>query len=225
MYGTGVIEVMSAHNKTLYLLVVILLFVTCPIAVQAGKDSLDPNWSVEIKGGKFYPELDQWEDYYDKEYMWHFSAAIAWKPIRNIDVGLEIGRTRDGGRGSFPIQGGQGGRVVYTLYPVSVYAVLRGVYSEQQWLVPYVGAGKTRIYYDQNIRSQENVEGSTDGVYYKAGLQFLLDRIDKASASKVQAAFGVENTYFIIEAQKINAEVNGVELGGDSYLLGLLFEF
>jgi hypothetical protein len=52
----------------------------------------------------------------------------------------------------------------------------------------------------------------------------LLDNLDRGASNNL-AAHGINNTYLIIEAQRLNAEIDHVKLGGASYQLGLLFEF
>jgi hypothetical protein len=36
---------------------------------------------------------------------------------------------------------------------------------------------------------------------------------------------GINNTYLILEVKKFSADVEGIELGGESAMIGLLFEF
>jgi hypothetical protein len=197
---------------------------TLPARAQTAQES-PPSWSVELKGGRYYPTLEDWKGYYGKDYMLQFSAAMAWKPLRKLDVGVELGYLHDSGVGDFPLQGGQGGKVSYTLYPASVYAVVRGVFHEGQWLVPYVGAGLTRIYYEQKIKYQDKVRGKANGVTYKVGLQLLLDKLDPAAANKLAVTHGINHTYLLLEAQRLDAEIHRLKLGGTSYQWGLLFEF
>jgi opacity protein-like surface antigen len=196
---------------------------TLPILAHA-EDTAPPSWSFDIKGGRFAPALKNWETYYGSDTLPQFSAALAWKPLRMLDVGVEAAYLHDSGVGDFPLQGGQGGDVSYTLYPLGVYAVARGVFHEGQWFVPYIGAGATRVYYEQRIKFQDKVQGKTNGVYYKGGLQLLLDNLDRGASNNL-ASHGINNTYLIIEAQRLNAEIDHVKLGGTSYQMGLLFEF
>jgi hypothetical protein len=42
------------------------------------------------------------------------------------------------------------GEVDYDLYPVNVFVLVRGVINENQWLVPYIGGGWTRMYYHED---------------------------------------------------------------------------
>lgn len=215
---------MTAQTASAVFIALLTLCVSISTPAQTPDDSA-PSWSFEIKGGRFYPALKDWDVYYGKDSMPQFSAALAWKPLRMLDLGMELAYLHDSGVGDFPLQGGQGGKVGYTLYPVGAYAVLRGVLREGQWLVPYLGAGITRIYYEQNIELQDKVRGSAHGVYYKLGLQLLLDNLDHGAAGSLAAGYGITNTYLVLEGQRLDAEIAKVKLGGASYQLGLLFEF
>jgi hypothetical protein len=122
------------------------------------------------------------------------------------------------------------GNVAYDLFPVNVFVLARGVFSEKQWLVPYVGGGYTRMYYKETVELQGSVKGHADGYHARAGLQFLLDGLDPDSANSFYLDEGVYHTYFFIEAGYTRAMVNttsggSVNLGGTNYLAGLLFEF
>ena len=126
-----------------------------------------------------------------------------------------------------PGHGTLSGNVSYDLYPLNVFVLLRGVISERQWLVPYVGGGWTRIFYQDKIQDQNTVHGSADGYHLRGGLQLLLDGIDRDAANSLSMDYGVYHTYFFVEAERTKAKIKtaSVDLGGTAYLMGLLFEF
>ena len=69
-----------------------------------------------------------------------------------------------------------------------------------------------------------------DGYHGRAGLQLLLDNMDPRAAGNLYTDYGIFHTYLFFEAQYIRAMVSdldgvSVNLGGTSYLAGLLFEF
>jgi hypothetical protein len=68
------------------------------------------------------------------------------------------------------------------------------------------------------------VRGKVDGKHVRFGLQILLDVLDEGNAAGFEDE-NVENTYLVIEALRFSAEIDGIELGGDSMQLGLIFEF
>lgn len=195
-----------------------------------------PSWSVEIKGGYFYPDLDtlpigkEWADLYGDDRTWQAAGAVAYKFLRWAEIGIEGGMIEDRGLGYAPVNGIITGRVIYQLYPVSAFVVVRAVFNEDQWLVPYVGGGYTRMYYREKIEGQDSVRGKADGYHGRAGFQLLLDNADRKSADNLYMNYGIMHTYLFFEAQLTKATVDSttgeqVDLGGLSYLGGLLFEF
>jgi hypothetical protein len=153
-----------------------------------------------------------------------------------LEVGIEGGYIRDKGQGLAPIHTANAGspvfagEVKYEVFPLSAFLLVRGVFSERQWIVPYIGGGWTRMYCREKIKDQTTVRDSVDGRFGKAGLQFLLDGLDQSAANSFYLDSGVIHTYFFLEAQRSRAMIDtvtgeSVNLGGTSYLAGLLFEF
>jgi len=218
-------------------IILILLFILLPVAAFAEAPVEDrPHWSAEVKGGAFAPDIAHWATYYGERSAGQFEATLAYKILRQVEAGVAIGRIRDGGKGLAPLHSAAtgtttfGGRINYQLFPVNVFVVLRGVFSENQWVVPYVGGGWTRMYYKEEISLQPSVKGYTDGSHVRAGLQLLLDVFDERAATNMFRDYGVYHTYFFIEGQRTRAMINEVSgglinLGGTSVLGGLLFEF
>ena len=189
-----------------------------------------PHWSVEVKGGYFYPAADDWAAHYGSDKTWQFAGSLAYKLTRHIEAGIEGGMMQDQGAGSGQLSGTMTGKVDYALYPLNVFVLFRGVFNEEQFLVPYAGGGYTRMFYRQNIEGQGTAKGAVNGYHGRAGLQFLLDRIDVRSANNMYMDYGILHTYFFLEAQYISAKSDTnsggtIDLGGTSYLAGFLFEF
>jgi len=209
-------------------IILILLALLVPAAAYGAEPSPGrPHWSLELKGGTFAPVLDNWSYYYGKRNMPEYEGALAYKVLRQIEVGVSAGTARDKGQGYAPGHGTVSGEVDYALYPVNVFVLARGVISEKQWLAPYIGGGWTRMYYRMKIQDQEAVRGSADGYHVRGGVQLLLDGIDRGAANNLSMDFGVYHTYFFVEAKRTKAKdkASSVDLGGTAYLLGLLFEF
>lgn len=212
-----------------------IIFLTAILMVSSitGYAAERPYWSFVLKGGLFYPEIEDWEAYYGRRNTGQYAVSLAYKFFRALEAGLEGGYIRDKGRGLAPRHSAEAGgpvyagSVTYELFPIHVFALGRLIFSESQWLVPYAGAGWTRIYYREEIEYQNIVRGYADGYITKAGIQLLLDEIDPAAANSLYLDYGVEHTYLFFEVQKITAKVDNTpyDLGGLSLLLGLLFEF
>ena len=204
-----------------------LLFLLAVFPVSGfSKTSVDdmPYWSFEIKGGNFKPSLDDWAKFYSKDKMRQFNLSLAYKWLRQVEVGIDVGYRRDKGQGRLEVSDTVGGVVTYENYPIGLFAVLRGVFSEGQWLVPFVGAGLSRVYYKTAIEYQDTVRGTVNGYTARAGVQLLLDGLDKSAASNAGNEYGLNNTYLIFEVKKSKAK-ESLDIGGELYSMGLLFEF
>jgi len=208
-----------------------ILILALPAAALAASPSVDrPHWSLEVKGGYFYPDIDNWKNYYGDDKTWHYAGSLAYKLVRQVDVGVEAGYIKDRGQGKGAISGVIAGNVTYELAPLNVFVLFRGKFSETQWLIPYAGGGWTRMFYKEKIEAQSTVRGHADGYHGRAGLQFLLDDADGTASRNLYTDYGIYHTYFFLETQYSRVMINdltgtSVNLGGTSYLLGLLFEF
>jgi hypothetical protein len=209
-------------------IILMLLALLVPAAAYGAEPLPDrPHWSLELKGGTFAPVLDNWAFYYGKRSMPEYKGTLAYKVLRQVEVGVSAGTAKDKGQGLAPGHGTLNGEVDYELYPVNVFVLVRGIVNENQWLVPYIGGGWTRMYYREKIQDQSTVRGSADGYHVRGGLQLLLDGIDRSAANSLYLDFGVYHTYFFVEAERTKAKdkPTSIDLGGTAYLMGLLFEF
>lgn len=181
-------------------------------------------WVFEIKGGAFSPDLDRYDEFYGGDPA-YFAAAFAYRPSDWYEYGAELGFMHDSGVGIFETTGITGGDVGYTLVPAHLYISVFGRFSPGQWVVPYAGVGATMAWYKQDIDAQPNRSGRTDlGYNAKAGLQLLLNGLDRGTARRA-AKDGLMYTYLFIEGQYFSTKVDGHDLGGVTYLLGLRLEF
>jgi len=211
-------------KKILVLLIALIL----PAVAYAEEPLLErPHWSLELKGGTFAPVIEHWAQYYGKKDMPEYAGTLAYKVLRQVEIGVGAGLAKDKGMGWAPIHGTLSGDVSYTLYPINVFVVVRGVINENQWLVPYIGGGWTRMYYRQTVEGQGTVKGSADGYHVRGGLQLSLNNLDQNAANNLYADYGVYHTYLFVEAEesKVKIKSSSIDLGGTSYLMGLLFEF
>ena len=131
-----------------------------------------PKWTMEFAGGLIYPKDPNMQHYYGK--MPELSFSLARRFMGMVDLGATISYAKDVGSGYLASSGAKTGEVVFKQLPVDVYAVFRARFSENQWIVPYVGGGYTRLFYQQYIVDQEKIQGSVGGEHVRAGLQFLL---------------------------------------------------
>jgi hypothetical protein len=213
------------------LLSVLLFLIMTPLAAQAAEPAGErPYWSLELKGGIFIPAIENWATYYGGRDTSEFGGSLAYKLLRQIEVGVEGTYIKDQGQGRAPIHNIVTGNVTYELAPLNVFILARGVFSENQWLIPYAGGGWTRMYYREEVQYQGTMRGSTDGSHARAGLQIVLDGGDVRAASNLYHDYGIFHSSVFIETRITRAMItdltgNSINLGGTSYLMGLLFEF
>jgi len=186
-----------------------------------------PKWSLELKAGLFEPEIDNWKQFYGDDKTIHLAAAVAYKVIRQIEIGMEGGWIRDKGKGYLPNNDIIGGEVEYQLFPLNVFVLFRGVFTPGQVVVPYIGGGWSRVYYKEKIKNQSTIDGAENGTHYRAGIQFLVNNVNKKAAYQLKKSYGVQNTYFFLEVEELDVEVSSINenIGGTSYLAGFLMEF
>ena len=173
-------------------------------------------WSVDFKGGFLYPDLPGWEQNYGKDRTNQFNISGAYKFLPWLELGMGGGYVSDRGQG-----------FVYESFPLSLFATLRLRFTDGQWLVPYVGAGIDRLSYRVSVINDKQSKGAVQGSHVRAGLQLLLDKIDRQAFWSLSSDMGVEHIYFVMEAEQREAQedTSGTDLGGSSYLVGFLVEF
>ncbi len=213
-------------------MILIIILIILPAAAIAAEIDERPHWSLDIKGGLFIPGIDNWSVNYGDRDTGEYGGSVAYKILRNVEVGVEGVAIRASGKGTGLIGGQPGGHVDLDLFPLNVFVMGRAVFSEKQWLIPYVGGGWTRIFYKEEIQHQGVVRGSVDGYHGRAGIQLLLDALDPGAANSFYLDYGVYHTYLFLEARYTRAMIDTVDtpsrsvnLGGTSWLGGLLFEF
>lgn len=184
-----------------------------------------PNWALELKGGRFDSAEARWSEFYGNDRYAVFALGLAYRVHSQIEIGAEAAYLRDEGQGFAPGHGELAGNVDYRAYPVHFHVTAVGLFRAEQWLVPYVGAGWTRFHYRIETDEQATVSGSTHGYQYRAGVRLLLDNLERSAAQRLEERFGIMNTHFFLEAQRIKADKAGTELGGTAYLGGLRFEY
>ncbi len=202
---------------------IFLLLGALLLAFPAGAAGLEPSaprWSLEIKGGRFIPAIENWSLHYGRRFMPEVACTLAYKVFRQLDLGLGAGKASPT-RSTGPSSGGD-----YELVPVQAFVLVRGVTHEQQVVVPYVAGGLTHVYYRTTDPEHRSVRGSASGYHVRGGLQFLLDGLDAKASREMYRSYGVFRTYLFIEAERMRVMVPStpIDVGGTAYVVGLLFE-
>ena len=205
---------------------VALLAFTAAAAASAAEPRLrSPRWMVELKGGQFEPDLDDYATFYGDERTGFGALALAYRLTHWLELGAELGYASDRGVGQLPENELLGGATKYLLAPAQAFASVRGDFSENQLFVPYAGIGLAMGFYKQEIDDQSDRDGNTDlGYSTRLGVALSFNRLDPRAA-RIAARGPLKKTYAFLEAQQFSAEQDGTDLGGLIYMLGLRFEF
>ena len=87
------------------------------------------------------------------------------------------------------------------------------------------GLGLTVAEYKQDVELQGSNEGTTDlGLSVRVGVRFLL-MTRGATTSSAAAGNAKWSSFLFLEAQRISAEIDDIDLGGEAYTLGFRMEF
>lgn len=202
-----------------------------PGLVQAAETRTDrPHWSLELKGGAFFPDTANWSKFYGSSFTGEYGAAVSYKVLRQLEIGIEGTYARATGKGQQPIHGLVGGEVTHQQAPLNLFVLGRAVFDENQWLVPYAGGGYTKMFYRDEVKGGSTTQGSVNGFHARGGVQLLLDRIEPDAAKNFYLDFGVHHSYLFAEGRYTRAMADtvssgSVNIGGTSCLGGFLFEF
>jgi opacity protein-like surface antigen len=184
-----------------------------------------PRWALEFKGGKYKPDLERYKEFYGSDTNTFLAIGGAWRVNNWFELGGELGYSKDRGVGLLQNSGETGGSVKYTLMPLQLFANFRYDRSLNQLFVPYAGIGVVTAWYRQEIDQQPDRKGRTDvGGSARVGLQLLLNRLDKGSAQYLRGDRRLRS-YLFLEGQYFSTKVDGIDLGGEIFLLGLRMEF
>lgn len=119
-----------------------------------------------------------------------------------------------------------GGTARYQLVPVHLFVNAIFQRSAEQWLVPYAGAGIATLVYEQEVEQQPDIDGRTDvGCSARADLRVRLTSSEPQTTMSHPPSRSYGRRYAFLEAQYTSAKVDGIDLGGDAYLLGFRVEF
>jgi len=199
-----------------------------PTAALAEEPLLEhPRWALELKGGIFEPSVKDWSTYYGKKDMPVYAISLAYSLLPQIEIGAGIGLMTAKGSGREFYHGNPSGEVDYDLLPLELFGSLRGVITDDQWLIPYIGFGWTRMYYYQKVHGGQEVRGFADGYLARLGLEISLNKLDPSAATGMYRDYGVFRTALFVEAEYTHAVVGSesIDIGGTAYMGGLRFEF
>jgi opacity protein-like surface antigen len=184
-----------------------------------------PRWNYEFRGAYFRPDLELFETFYgDDASSW--GGALSYRLSDRLEIGGEYGLMKEEGVGLLTESAELGGSVDYRLDQAHVFANVIFQRSREQRIVPYVGAGLLVMRYEQEIEFQPDIDGRTDlGWSARAGVRFRVASHGPEAFRESSDSSPYWRAYVFLEAQEMSAQADGVELGGESLLLGFRMEF
>jgi opacity protein-like surface antigen len=190
---------------------------------QPPRQTQSPSWTYEVRGVYFRPDLEDFATFYGDDTDSYLGVAFAYRLRDRLELGGEYGLMKETGVGLLTASGTLGGSVEYRLDPFHVYGNWIFQSSATQRVVPYVGAGLLIMRYEQSVEQQPEIEGDTDlGWSARAGVRF---RVASRAPSPSTSGSSYWRAYVFLEAQRMSAETDGLDLGGDAAVLGFRMEF
>ena len=205
--------------------------------------------AIEARFGPYVPNVDEdvngapFEDTFGDKAHYAFGLQVDWQMLRVPYVGTlgpgvgwsYVRYSRDA-----PFTDGTGTSEQKTrlwIMPMWGVGVLRVDVFAKKWGIPFVPYGKLGLVYalwgcssgDSRCYADNGKvgRGSEIGSMYAAGLMLLLDWMDEDSAKEMDNSVGVNNSYIFGEwyASDVDSFGDGMEVGTDTWTLGLAFEF
>ena len=210
------------------------------------------NWAIELRFQPYLPEVDSefpgaekppFQQYFGNGHKVMFQLELDYQfthAFGSAAVGAQIGWYTKSAKAKTVNGDDSGDDTTFTLLPVAVQLVYRLDEAALRWnipLVPYVKAGLSYSMWritDANGNVARGTggqlgKGGTPGWQAAAGIAFLLDFIDPASARALDSDTGVNHTYVFAEVARYEASGLGrkkaLKVGDSTWIVGLMFEF
>jgi len=204
--------------------------------------------AIEARFGPYWPKIDEevngapFDDTFGKRH-YAFGLQVDWQMLRIPMLGTlgpGVGWSWVRYSAAAPFSDGTGSSDQNTrlwIMPFWGVGVLRVDVFAKNWQIPFVPYAKAGMVYalwgcssgDERCRSADGKlgRGSELGTMWAAGLMLLLDWMDEESAREMDNSVGVNNSYFFGEWYSSNVDSfgDGMQVGTDTWTLGLAFEF
>ena len=194
--------------------------------------------TASLKGGGFLPSESTLESYYGKGSYYisvrvgvlaehkAFGQTGSWTLPGTLGLNLEGGFYRATGRETtiapFP-------ELALIMMPATLGIEYGFRFSEEQLIVPYVGAGGAAAYFKETVKliPEDVVDGGRFGWFAEVGLRLNIDRFDRAAERAFTHSVGVRNTFIDVRARyhAIDGFDRGIDLSGLVFDGGFTFDF
>ena len=204
--------------------------------------------AIEARFGPYWPNVDEevtgapFDDTFGKK-RYAFGLQIDWQILRipyvgTLGPGVGASWVRYSAAAKFADGSGTSAQNTRLwILPVWGVGVLRVDVLAKNWQIPFVPYGKLGMVYalwgcstgDTRCRAEDGTlgRGSEIGTMWAAGLMLLLDWMDPESAREMDNSVGVNNSYFFgeLSSSDVDSFGDGMQVGTDTWTLGLAFEF
>ena len=189
-----------------------------------------PHATFGFFAGAHVMQDSHWEKIYSNAPVLYLGLTIGLKLIADLELWGEAGYSVDEGSGITPQGQSTSEKYRIHLVPASLGLLYRLKFSENQFLVPFLGGAANLYYfYEGRLESSEKTDGGKLGYSGFAGLQLLLDNADPRAAASMKTDFGIDNTYLFYEFRYsvVNdwGKKEGMDFSSLMHIGGLLFEF
>lgn len=211
------------------------------------------HFALELRFGPYRPRVDNqfngsaapYQEVFGSKTRYLVGLELDWQALRipmvgTLGPGLGWGYTSASGQALLTTGQGRAAQdTSLTIMPMYLVGVLRADVLARKTPVPLVAYAKAGFGY---ALWWSNSAGSTShaadgrvardasyGYQFALGGMFLLDSIDQNAAKEMDAATGVNNSYFFMEWYYSSLDGfgsgNQMQVGANTWMLGLAFEF
>jgi hypothetical protein len=223
------------------LIIPAVLVLLCLPALSAAQElpQNDPHWfesprnfSGGFNVGMIFPTSSDVQDVYGTKGAAIYFLQGGWRMVHELELhgaaaysffeGNGVGINGDKTKEKYKLH----------LAPAELGLVYRFNFVPDQPVVPFIGAHGLMTYW---IEEKVHASGKNRGLQYgasgQAGLMFLLDKIEEKASGRLEAEWGINNTYFFYQYDYFaNDDFGGdkdktLDLSSQIHTLGVLFQF
>ncbi len=211
--------------KRILLPFIILLSLSTFAFAQGEEDTLS---SFGFAVGCFTPREKDFKHVYDDKRDTTFTLFYDKGVSKSFAIGTSLMYYSDSGFAVSEEREESRIKADFMMARAEISAVYRMITSEGQLFVPQLKLGINSTYFKEKVEDAKSVENKYFGYHAGFALLFLLDAIDQKGAKKLNAGYGVDDTYFFIGVDYADTNAfkkEKIDLGGLEYNLGIMFRY
>ncbi|MDP8257142.1 MAG: MXAN_2562 family outer membrane beta-barrel protein [Candidatus Alcyoniella australis] len=186
-------------------LIVLAALISSPALAQQLDYELSESsqhFTLGLRVGAMFIIADEFKDIYGEEPLMAYGLSFGYKLVHHLEVIGEAGYANDRGTGVDPSGNKTGEDYRLHFAPASLGLLYRFDFAHEQVVVPYIGAGGDgAFYYEERIEGGDRTDGGVYGWHGVAGVQFLMDPLDRRAADNLEGDWGINDVYFVIEGR------------------------